>query len=102
MLPFNLCGWIKHFVCLIKQYSDASQQVNLRKAAAESQSLVASGLLEQAEFISSLVTNGSIPSENCQQEFELLNSANMLGYLILDIWFTCIKLLEDEDVFIRK
>ncbi|XP_021765907.1 thyroid adenoma-associated protein homolog [Chenopodium quinoa] len=95
-----LCGWIEHFVCLIKQYSDASQQINLRKAAAES--VVASGLLEQAEFISSFVTNGSIPSENCEQQFEPLNSANMLGDLLLDIWFTCIKLLEDEDVFIRK
>lgn len=26
----------------------------------------------------------------------------MFVYLILDIWFICIKLLEDEDVYIRK
>lgn len=95
-----LCGYIKHYVSLIKLYSDASQQVNLRKAAAES--VVASGLLEQAEFISSLLTNGSIPSEHCEQHVVPHDSANMLGYLILDIWFTCIKLLEDEDAYIRK
>ncbi|XP_048494303.1 uncharacterized protein LOC104906201 isoform X2 [Beta vulgaris subsp. vulgaris] len=85
-----LCKWIKHYVCLIKQYSDASQQVNLRKAAAES--VVASGLLEQAEFISAYVNDGSEPQD----------SVNMFAFLILDIWFTCVTLLEDEDAFIRK
>ncbi|KAK9682390.1 hypothetical protein RND81_10G070300 [Saponaria officinalis] len=92
---------IKHFVCLIKQYADASQPVNLRKAAAES--IVASGLLEQAELISSIVISVGIPSESSQ--FDVIHSkdsVNMYGFLILDLWFTCIKLLEDEDVNIRK
>ncbi|XP_057521635.1 uncharacterized protein LOC130801775 [Amaranthus tricolor] len=94
-----LCEKLKHFVRLIEQYSDASQQGTLRNAAAES--LVASGLLEQSQFLSSLVVNGSILSENCKHS-KPQDFANMVAYLVLVVWFTCIKLMEDEDDYIRK
>ncbi|KAL9233763.1 hypothetical protein vseg_008718 [Gypsophila vaccaria] len=97
----HLYAQIKHYVCLVKQYADASQQVNVRKAASES--IVASGLLEQAELVSSIVINIGIPSESSQFDVNhSKESLNMYASLILDIWFTCIKLLEDEDVNIRK
>lgn len=91
---------VKYFIGLIKEYGDASQQVHLRKAAAES--LVISGLLEQAEFVGSFLSNSGISPENCELHFEPEKSVSMFAFLILDVWFTCIKLLEDEDVGIRK
>ncbi|XP_074268645.1 uncharacterized protein LOC141592008 [Silene latifolia] len=91
---------IKHFVCLMKEYSDASQQVNLRKAASES--ILASGLLEQADLIGSRVFSNGILSESSQFDMHSKDSFNTFGFLILDLWFTCIKLMEDEDVTIRK
>ncbi|GMH05126.1 hypothetical protein Nepgr_006966 [Nepenthes gracilis] len=91
---------LSYFVCLIKQQSASSEPVNLRKAAAES--MVASGLLEQADLIAASVVNCNIPSENFCSNFESHQSLNMLAYQILDIWFTCIKLLEDEDASLRQ
>ncbi|GAB4827317.1 hypothetical protein Ancab_034203 [Ancistrocladus abbreviatus] len=90
---------ISHFVCLIKKHSASSEQVNLRKAAAES--MVASGLLEQAELVASSVVNGCSAESFCQH-FQPGESFNMLAYQLLDVWFTCIKLLEDEDVCLRQ
>lgn len=86
-----LCECISHFVTLIKQHSDASETVTIRKAAAES--MVSSGLLEQAEFIGHQITS---------QNLEPKESVELFAYQILDIWFTCIKLLEDEDVDLRQ
>ncbi|KAL8137371.1 hypothetical protein V2J09_003372 [Rumex salicifolius] len=87
---------ISRFVCLIKQHSDASESVTIRKAAAES--MVSSGLLEQAQFIDSSVFPSQIPS----RDFQSKESVETFAYQILDIWFTCIKLLEDEDDDLRR
>ncbi|XXG70625.1 hypothetical protein AAC387_Pa07g0062 [Persea americana] len=99
---------IDSFVVLIKQNGAASESVNMRKAAAES--MVASGLLEQAILISPLVSNNKVPSdeshisndENKKPHFENPKAINLYAFKILDLWFTCIKLLEDEDVELRQ
>ncbi|KAA8530356.1 hypothetical protein F0562_005065 [Nyssa sinensis] len=96
----HLYGCITYYVNLIEQHSDSSEPVNMRKAAAES--MVASGLLEQAELIGTTVFNNQIPSENLCSYFEPKEAANMYAHKILDVWFTCIKLLEDEDVGLRR
>ncbi|KAG8384709.1 hypothetical protein BUALT_Bualt04G0146500 [Buddleja alternifolia] len=81
-------GPLSYFVNLIEQNGNASQPVNMRKAAAES--MIASGLLSQVEALSSSIL--SYPNSD----------SNMYARRILDLWLTCIKLLEDEDVGIRK
>ncbi|KAL6960752.1 hypothetical protein U1Q18_038515 [Sarracenia purpurea var. burkii] len=91
---------ISFYVDLIKQHSASSEPVNMRKAASESS--VASGLLEQAKLIGSLVHNSQIPPQNPFPCFELKGAVNMYADKVLDIWFTCIKLLEDEDVGLRR
>ncbi|GFY87036.1 hypothetical protein Acr_05g0006750 [Actinidia rufa] len=91
---------IAFYVDLIEQHSASSQPVSTRKAAAES--LLVSGLLEQAELIGSLVLNSQIPSENPSPCFEPKGAVNMYAHKILDTWFTCIKLLEDEDFELRR
>ncbi|KAK9272640.1 hypothetical protein L1049_003016 [Liquidambar formosana] len=96
----HLYECIAYFVKLIKQHSASSEPVNMRKAAAES--MVASGLLEQAELVGSSVLNNHIPSENSCSYFEPKEAVNIYAREILDIWFTCVKLLEDEDVGIRQ
>lgn len=91
---------ISFFTELIKNHSASSQPVNMRKAAAES--IIASGLLEQAELIGSTVFSNQIPSENSWSHFEGTEAVNIHAHQILDIWFTCIRLLEDEDDEIRQ
>ena len=92
---------ITYFVSLIKRLSNASEPVNTRKAAAES--MVVSGLLEQAEVISSYVFCNYMPSESRPRGcFEPDHAINLFADEILDVWFTCIKLLEDEDVGLRQ
>ncbi|XP_058096528.1 uncharacterized protein LOC131242120 [Magnolia sinica] len=96
------------FIGLIKQNSASSEPVNMRKAAAES--IVASGLLEEAVLIRSLVSNSQISSEGLSifeddkkiSHFEPSKAVNLYARQILDFWFTCIKLLEDEDVGLRQ
>lgn len=90
---FSEC--IDYFVKVIQEHSDASEPINMRKAAA--QSIVASGLLEQAQALSPSVFNFQVPDGNKHKE-----ALHLYGHKILDLWFTCIKLLEDEDVGLRK
>ncbi|KAI8533921.1 hypothetical protein RHMOL_Rhmol10G0048200 [Rhododendron molle] len=91
---------IAFYVNQIEQRSASSEPVNMRNAAAES--LVASGLLEKAEVIGCLVINCQIGSENPSSCFEPEEAVNTYAHKILGIWFTCIKLLEDEDVELRR
>ncbi|CAJ1946965.1 unnamed protein product [Sphenostylis stenocarpa] len=110
-IEFSVCGetnkeeilvWsfdcIVFFCNMIKQCSSSSEPASMRYAAAES--LVASGLLEQAELLGSFVLNNEIPSgtSSCFVKNEGLNS---YAHQVLDVWFTCIKLLEDEDDSVR-
>ncbi|GAB2287907.1 hypothetical protein Dimus_022262 [Dionaea muscipula] len=91
---------ISYFVRLIRHLGASSEPVNMRKAAAES--LVVSGLMEHAKLIACSATNNHIPSEILYPCFEPSECMNMLAYQILDAWFMCIKLLEDEDVVLRE
>ncbi|KAL3629358.1 hypothetical protein CASFOL_026580 [Castilleja foliolosa] len=81
---------LSYFVDLIQQNSDASETVSMRKAAAES--LIASNLLAHAEALGSLIS--SYPASD-----EVIG---LYARRVLDLWLTCIKLLEDEDVGLRK
>ncbi|KAJ6738928.1 THYROID ADENOMA-ASSOCIATED PROTEIN-like protein, partial [Salix koriyanagi] len=91
---------ITHFVNLIKEHSSSSEPVSKRNAAAES--IIASGLLEQAELIGSCVLSNEIPAGLSGSCFEPKEAVNMYGHQLLKIWFTCIMLLEDEDDGIRQ
>ncbi|PON42691.1 Armadillo-type fold containing protein [Parasponia andersonii] len=90
---------IAAFTNLIKKNSASSESASMRMAAAES--IIASGLLEQAEHVGSSVTSSQLPPDNSFSCFEAKEAVNMYACQILDIWFICIKLLEDEDDGIR-
>lgn len=93
-------GCISYYVNLIEQLSESSQPVNMRKAAAES--MVASGLLEQARAVGPSVFNKQIPYESQCSHFEIKESVNVYAHKILNIWLACITLLEDEDTGLRS
>uniref|UniRef100_A0A1J3K759 Thyroid adenoma-associated protein-like protein n=1 Tax=Noccaea caerulescens TaxID=107243 RepID=A0A1J3K759_NOCCA len=89
---------VSYFVNLIKQKSSSSEQVNVRSASADA--IVASGILEQAKLIGPLVSNHQTTSKTTPSNFQ--NACDVYAYQILEMWFTCIKLLEDEDDLIRS
>lgn len=91
---------ISYYVDLIEQHSDASEPVNMRRAAAES--MIASGLLDQAEVIAPFVYNNQIPDGNLCSYFKHEMVVNIYAHKVLDLWFSCIRLLEDEDESLRK
>ncbi|XP_008784315.2 thyroid adenoma-associated protein homolog [Phoenix dactylifera] len=107
-------GWAKalssinSFISLVKRHSSPSEPVSMRKATAEA--IVASGLLEETKSIASFVSNSHIPSEEPNvsdmaeklSQLKMLEVINFYAFRILDIWFTCIQLLEDEDVGLRQ
>ncbi|KAM0889515.1 hypothetical protein ACQ4PT_027645 [Festuca glaucescens] len=95
------------FVSLVKNQSDPSETVNSRRAAAEA--IIASGLLEEAKFVKACVSNTYLPSEHdeCHLEEKCLKASvgeftSLYACKILDLWFICIQLLEDEDVHLRQ
>ncbi|KAJ8750271.1 hypothetical protein K2173_014186 [Erythroxylum novogranatense] len=90
---------ITFFVNLIKEHTSSSEPVNMRKAAAES--IIASGLLGQAEFIGSYLFCHEIPSKISISSYEL-KGGGVYAHQVLEMWFSCIKLLEDEDDAIRQ
>lgn len=96
----HLYEFISHFVDLIKKHSDSSEAVNMRKAAAES--IIASGLLKEAELFNSFLLKNQIICENSQSYFNPEEAMTIYARDSLDLWFTCIKLLEDEDVDLRR
>ncbi|XP_044468270.1 thyroid adenoma-associated protein homolog isoform X2 [Mangifera indica] len=96
----RLYACITAFVDMIREHSAPSEPVNMRRAAAES--IAASGLLEQAEFVGSYVVNHQIPPETLGMHFEQQEAINMYARQVLALWFACIKLLEDEDDGIRQ
>ncbi|CAH9067847.1 unnamed protein product [Cuscuta europaea] len=90
---------IDYFVKAIQEHSDASEPINMRKAAAKS--IVASALLEQAQHLSPPLVSYNhqeVPEGNKNDDAVYAFYARK----ILDLWFICIKLLEDEDVGLRK
>ncbi|XP_073150839.1 uncharacterized protein [Henckelia pumila] len=97
---FDFYDSIMYFVDLIEQNSHASEPVNMRKAAAES--MIASGMLFHAEEIGSLVFGFQTCDGNPGPCFEPTEAIRMYARKILDLWLTCVKLLEDEDVGLRK
>lgn len=101
-------GNISLFISLVKHHSSPSEPLNMRKATAEA--IVASGLLEEAQSVASFVSNSHVPSEETYvsdmdgrfSQLKLLEVINLYACRILDLWFTCIQLLEDEDVGLRQ
>ncbi|KAH6791145.1 thyroid adenoma-associated-like protein [Perilla frutescens var. frutescens] len=91
---------LMYFVDLIEQNSDASQPVTMRKAAAES--IVASGILTHAEPLGSLIYIYPISDGDASSHFKPEEAIRLYARKVLDLWLTCIKLLEDEDVNLRK
>ncbi|XP_027358438.1 thyroid adenoma-associated protein homolog [Abrus precatorius] len=89
---------IVFFCNMIKRCSSPSEPTSMRQAAAES--LIASGLLEQARLLGSVVLNNHIPFgiSSC---FVKEEAVNLYAHHVLDAWFTGIKLLEDEDDLVR-
>ncbi|CAK8533521.1 unnamed protein product [Lathyrus sativus] len=97
-------GWlfdcIVFFCNMIKRCSSPSEQTSMRHAAAGS--LIASGILEQAELLGSIVYNDHIPSATSSPSCFVKNEGvNSYAHHVLNAWFTCIKLLEDEDDSVR-
>ncbi|PUZ50289.1 hypothetical protein GQ55_6G047200 [Panicum hallii var. hallii] len=98
---------VNFFVSLVKNQSAPSETVNARRAAAEA--IVASGLLEEANFFASSVSNLCFPSE-CDEghikekciEANVSEFTSLYACKIIDLWFICIKLLEDEDAYLRQ
>ncbi|WVZ94889.1 hypothetical protein U9M48_040721 [Paspalum notatum var. saurae] len=96
---------VDFFVTLVKSQSAPSETVNARRSAAEA--VVASGLLEEANFVASSVSNMYFPSkfdeghikERCMEASEFIS---IYACKILDLWFICIQLLEDEDGYLRQ
>ncbi|XP_078439544.1 thyroid adenoma-associated-like protein [Wolffia australiana] len=79
----SICGCVDKFLQLVKKNSSPAEPVNLRKAAADA--IIASGLLQD-----SILAVGSVLREPTFHSW------------ILEAWFICIQLLEDEDVGLRK
>nr|XP_017257991.1 PREDICTED: thyroid adenoma-associated protein homolog isoform X2 [Daucus carota subsp. sativus] len=94
-----LYGCISYYINIIEQYSDSSQPVNMRRAASES--IIASGLLDQAVLVGPWVCNKQILVDQCP-EFEIRDATNIYAHKILSLWLTCITLLEDEDIGLRS
>ncbi|ONK73917.1 uncharacterized protein A4U43_C03F910 [Asparagus officinalis] len=98
---------ISSFVVLVKQHSLPSEPVNMRKAAAEA--IVASGLLQEASSIASFVCNDPFEAPQIIEvedigtsKLDLPAATSFYARRILDLWFTCIQLLEDEDFALRQ
>lgn len=89
---------IHTWIALIKKYSNPCESVHMRKATAEG--IIASGLLEEVSWIGSKISNGEalIKMTNMGDHEEL----DLYARAILDTWFACIKLMEDEDVNLRQ
>ncbi|CAL5003832.1 unnamed protein product [Urochloa decumbens] len=98
---------VNFFVTLVKNQSAPSETVNARRAAAEA--IVASGLLEETNFVASSVSILCFPSE-CDKghikekcmETSVSEFIGLYASKILDLWFICIQLLEDEDAYLRQ
>ncbi|KAG4976117.1 hypothetical protein JHK86_035591 [Glycine max] len=71
----------------------------MHQAATESP--IAFGLLEQAGLLGSFVFNYQIPLGTSSSCFVKNEAVNLYAHQVLDAWFSCIKLLEDEDDSVR-
>uniref|UniRef100_A0A0E0LRQ5 Uncharacterized protein n=1 Tax=Oryza punctata TaxID=4537 RepID=A0A0E0LRQ5_ORYPU len=95
------------FVSLVKNQSAPSETVNARRAAAEA--IIASGLLEEANLFPPSLSNAYLPSEHDESHIKekcsnatVTELINLYACKILDLWFICIQLLEDEDTYLRQ
>ncbi|XP_057828205.2 uncharacterized protein LOC131039444 isoform X2 [Cryptomeria japonica] len=97
-----ICSWS----VIMKKYSDPCESVNMRNATAEG--IVASGLLEEVSWIGSRISNKRPPLQTSfsmttyEESIDQLERLDLFARTILDAWFTCIKLLEDEDINLRQ
>ncbi|KAI4366675.1 hypothetical protein MLD38_022522 [Melastoma candidum] len=96
----RLYEYLFYFHELIKEHSSPSEPVNMRSAAVDS--IIASGLLEQAEVIGPSLSNGGIPLEISNGIISPEGAVGNWACIVLRTWLTCIRLLEDEDDGIRQ
>lgn len=107
----SVSGCVDEFLRLVKKHSSPAEPVNLRKAAADG--IVASGLLEEAILVGAHMKNGQTPAgeppigeiDGESGSLSLLRPSDRLhlyGTRVLEAWFTCIQLLEDEDASLRQ
>ncbi|GJN39572.1 hypothetical protein PR202_gb28697 [Eleusine coracana subsp. coracana] len=84
------------FVSLVKNQSEPSQTVNARRAAAEA--IIASGLLEEASFVASFVSDINPMSSGVEADMSQENSFLELGSAVLDLLdCTCTGRFGDEN-----
>ncbi|KAL1538687.1 thyroid adenoma-associated protein [Salvia divinorum] len=91
---------LSYFVDLIELNSDASEPVTMRMAAAES--MIASEMLTHAAPLGSLIYNHPISNGDISSRFKQEEAIKMYSRRVLNLWLACIRLLEDEDVGLRK
>ncbi|WOL00525.1 thyroid adenoma-associated protein [Canna indica] len=99
---------IDSFVSLVNRHSAPSEPVNMRKAAAEA--IVASGMLAEAKEVASVVSNRHVTFEDTWNinigdkisRSQMSEVVNLYACKVLDLWFTCVQLLEDEDNGLRQ
>lgn len=84
---------------MFKQRSLSFKPASMHQAATESP--IAFGLLEQAGLLGSFVFNYQIPLGTSSSCFVKNEAVNLYAHQVLDAWFSCIKLLEDEDDSVR-
>ncbi|XP_057787599.1 uncharacterized protein LOC131004863 [Salvia miltiorrhiza] len=91
---------LSYFVDLIEQNSDASEPVTMRKAAAES--MIASGMLNHAAPLGYLIYSCPISDGFVSSRSKPEEAIKLYARRVLNLWLACIRLLEDEDVGLRK
>ncbi|KAI5076112.1 hypothetical protein GOP47_0008177 [Adiantum capillus-veneris] len=91
---------------IIWRHGMASEPVMLRRATADA--IIASGILEQVRWVGDYYADRGSNCSICPLEEEHFQHSNLCGGQeklaqgILDVWYICMKLLEDEDLVLRE
>ncbi|KAK7860965.1 hypothetical protein CFP56_029219 [Quercus suber] len=86
----------------LRKSNEHCQSDKLERCSRIYNTIIASGLSEQALLIDSSVLNNKIPCKDSHSHSEPNEDVNMHDHQILDIWFTFIRLLENEDYWVRQ
>ncbi|KAH7422985.1 hypothetical protein KP509_12G034300 [Ceratopteris richardii] len=92
---------------VIQRHSMANEPVMLRRATADA--IVASGILEHIQWVgvyyATNQTQPSLPDQHIHsqsQDDSVCSVEAKMAQGVLDAWFVCVKLLEDEDLILRQ
>ncbi|MCO5564739.1 hypothetical protein L7F22_018407 [Adiantum nelumboides] len=97
---------IQFWIDLIQRHSMASEPAMLRRAIADA--IVASGILEQVRWVGHCYADRGSNCLFCLLEGEHFQHTNVcsgqekFAQGVMDVWYICMKLLEDEDVVLRE